>query len=209
MKYVYFITYIINVLILGLIFLNFLDFDNYNFYLNSEIIKEKKLLTFSCLFIIYVILVIFNLPLTAFITAYSGALLGVYETIIYVFFASSFGCYLSLIVNRYFNKKNKFIYERLAKMKMIFKPNIFIIILLRAVPVIPFSWVIIYVSMTSFSAKKFLIAQVIGCLSTIILVANLGKAIFENNLHSLLIIAGIFIFLIILGSLLRNYLLKK
>ena len=209
MKYLYFITYIINILILGLIFFNFLGLDNFDSFLSSEIFQESKLFVISCLFIIYIILVVFNLPLTPFITAYSGALLGVYETIIYVFFASSIGSYLSLIVNRFFNKKNKFIYNRLVKMKLLFKPNIFYIILFKAIPIIPFSWVIIYISNTDYSSKKFLFANFIGCITTVVLFANLGKAIIENNLHSLLIISGIFIFLIIIGYFLKNYFLKK
>ena len=102
MRYAYFFTYLINISILVLIFFNILKIEEYELFSNFETHLNKKILIISFLFFIYILLVIFNIPLTPFLTAYSGAILGVYETIVYVFFASSIGSYLSLIVNRYF-----------------------------------------------------------------------------------------------------------
>ena len=209
MRYAYFFTYVVNILVLMLVFLNILNPGEYEFFSNLEILNEKKLLTILYLFFIYILLVIFNIPLTPFVTAYSGAILGVYETIGYVFFASSIGSYLSLIVNRYFNKKNSFIKDRLSKLKILFKVNILYIILFKAIPIIPFSWVIIYVSNTNYSSKKFLFGNFIGCISTIVLIANLGKAIFENNLYLISILSVIIILTFTSGYLLKNYFLKK
>ena len=209
MRYAYFFTYVVNILVLMLVFLNILNPGEYEFFSNLEILNEKKLLTILYLFFIYILLVIFNIPLTPFVTAYSGAILGVYETIGYVFFASSIGSYLSLIVNRYFNKKNSFIKDRLSKLKILFKVNILYIILFKAIPIIPFSWVIIYVSNTNYSSKKFLFGNFIGCISTIVLIANLGKAIFENNLYLISILSVIFILILTSGYLIKNYFLKK
>lgn len=208
MRYAYFFTYLINISILVLIFFNILKIEEYELFSNFETHLNKKILIISFLFFIYILLVIFNIPLTPFLTAYSGAILGVYETIVYVFFASSIGSYLSLIVNRYFINK-QFIKEKLAKLKVTFKVNIFYIILLKAFPIFPFSWVIIYVSTTNYSSKKFLLANFVGCLSTITIVANFGKAIFENNLYLVLIFSILFILIFVFGMILKNYFLKK
>ena len=90
-----------------------------------------------------------NLPLTPLITTYSGAFLGVYETIFYVFFASSLGSYLSLLINRYF-LRNQNLLNKIIKFKVP-KPSFIIIFILKAIPVLPFSWVIIYTSASDFS----------------------------------------------------------
>lgn len=209
MRYAYFFTYGVNILILILVFFKILNPSEYEFVSNLEIFREKKILIIMYLFFIYLLLVIFNIPLTPFVTAYSGALLGVYETIAYVFFASSIGSYLSLIVNRYFNKRNNLIKKKLKKLKILFKVNIFYIILFKIIPIIPFSWVIIYVSNTNYSSKKFLFGNFIGCISTIVLVANLGKAIFENNLYIILVIGITFALIITSGYLLKTHFLKK
>lgn len=209
MRYAYFFTYAVNILILILVFFNILNPAEYELVSNLETFREKKLLIILYLFFIYVLLVIFNIPLTPFVTAYSGAILGIYETIAYVFFASSIGSYLSLIVNRYFNKKNKFIKNKLKKLKILFKVNIFYIILFKIIPIIPYSWVIIYVSNTNYSSKKFLLGNFIGCISTIVLIANLGKAIFENNLYLILVIGIAFALIVTSGYLLKTHFLKK
>ena len=209
MKYLYFVTYFLNILILTLIFLGVLKLNEFNYFIENDFSTIKKIFTIIFLFILYIFLVIFNLPVTPFVVMYSAALLGTIETIIYIFFASSIGVYFSLLVNRYFNKKVKFIQNRLLKMNLLFKPSILYIILLRIIPIIPFSWVTIYVSNTNFSAKKFLFANCIGCIVPITLSAYLGKSIFENNFLLLSIIFVIFIFLIIIGKLLNRHLRKK
>ena len=209
MKYLYFVTYFLNILILTLIFLGVLKLNEFNYFIENDFSTIKKIFTIIFLFILYIFLVIFNLPVTPFVVMYSAALLGTIETIIYIFFASSIGIYFSLLVNRYFNKKVKFIQNRLLKMNLLFKPSILYIILLRIIPIIPFSWVTIYVSNTNFSAKKFLFANCIGCIVPITLSAYLGKSIFENNFLLLSIIFVIFIFLIIIGKLLNRHLRKK
>ena len=209
MKYLYFVTYFLNILILTLIFLGVLKLNEFNYFIENDFSTIKKIFTIIFLFILYIFLVIFNLPVTPFVVMYSAALLGTIETIIYIFFASSIGVYFSLLVNRYFNKKVKFIQNKLSKMNLLFKPSILYIILLRIIPIIPFSWVTIYVSNTNFSAKKFLFANCIGCIVPITLSAYLGKSIFENNFLLLSIIFVIFIFLIIIGKLLNRHLRKK
>ena len=209
MKYLYFVTYFLNILILTLIFLGVLKLNEFNYFIENDFSTIKKIFTIIFLFILYIFLVIFNLPVTPFVVMYSAALLGTIETIIYIFFASSIGVYFSLLVKRYFNKKVKFIQNKLSKMNLLFKPSILYIILLRIIPIIPFSWVTIYVSNTNFSAKKFLFANCIGCIVPITLSAYLGKSIFENNFLLLSIIFVIFIFLIIIGKLLNRHLRKK
>ena len=156
MKYLYFATYTLNILILCLVFLDILKLDEFNYFIENDFSNIKKIFTIIFLFILYICLVVLNLPVTPFVVMYSAALLGTIETIIYIFFASSIGVYFSLLVNRYFNKKVKFIRNQLSKMNLLFKPNIFYIILLRIIPIVPFSWITIYVSNTDFSAKKFL-----------------------------------------------------
>ena len=209
MKYLYFITYTLNILILCLIFLDILKLDEFDYFIASDFSPTKKILTIIFLFLFYICLVVLNLPVTPFVVMYSAALLGVIETIVYIFFASSIGVYFSLLVNRYFNRKVKFIRNKLSKMNLLFKPNIFYIILLRIIPIVPFSWITIYVSNTNFSAKKFLFANCVGCIVPITLSAYLGKSIIENNFFMFAIIFVIFIFLIISGKLLNRYLTKK
>ena len=209
MKYLYFATYTLNILILCLVFLDILKLDEFNYFIENDFSNIEKIFTIIFLFILYICLVVLNLPVTPFVVMYSAALLGTIETIIYIFFASSIGVYFSLLVNRYFNKKVKFIRNQLSKMNLLFKPNIFYIILLRIIPIVPFSWITIYVSNTDFSAKKFLFANCIGCIVPITLSAYLGKSIIENNQSMLLIIFLIFVFLIICGKLINKYLTKK
>lgn len=209
MKYLYFITYSLNILILCLIFLDILKLDEFDYFIKNDFSTIEKILTISFLFILYICLAVLNLPVTPFVVMYSAALLGAIETIIYIFFASSIGVYFSLLVNRHFNRKIKFIQNKLSKMNLLFKPNIFYIILLRIIPIVPFSWITIYVSNTNFSAKKFLFANCVGCLVPITLSAYLGKSIIENNLFMFSIIFAIFIFLMICGKLLNKYLTKK
>ena len=155
-------------------------------------------------FFFYILIIILNLPLTTFITVYSAGLIGVYETIIYVFFASSFGAYMSLIVNRHFNKKEQFVRNKLKKLNLLFEPKINLVILLKAIPIIPFSWVIIYLSNTNFSSIKFLFSYCIGSLVSISLFANLGNAIFNKDIYLTIIILLFLITIILIG-----YLLKK
>ena len=209
MKYLYFITYSLNIIILCLIFLDILKLDELNGLMMNEFSINEKILTIIFIFILYILLIVLNLPLTPFVTMYSAALLGALETIIYIFFASLIGVYLSLKVNRYFNNQLEFIKKKLKKSNLLFEPKIIYIVLLQIVPVIPFSWIIIYVSNTSFSSKKFLMAYSIGCIIPITLSAYLGKSIFEDNLELLSIILAIFIFLIIFGKLLNSYLKKN
>ena len=209
MKYLYFVTYTLNILILCLIFLDILRLDEFDYFIENDFSTTEKIFTITCLFILYVCLAVLNLPVTPFVVMYSAALLGTIETIIYIFFASSIGVYFSLLVNRYFNRKVKIIRNTLSKMNLLFKPNIFYIILFRVVPIVPFSWITIYVSNTNFSAKKFLFANCVGCLVPITLSAYLGKSIFEKNLKTFLIVFAIFILLIICGKLLNKYLTKK
>lgn len=209
MKYVYFITYVLNILILCLIFLDILNLNRLNYFIISEFSVMEKIISMIFLFILYIFIVVLNIPITPFVTMYSAALLGVIETIIYIFFASSIGVYFSLKVNRYFNNRIKFVQNKLRKMKLLFKPKIIYIILLQIIPVIPFSWVIIYVSNTNFSSKKFLFAYSIGCIIPITLSAYLGKSIVENNYIFLSIFFVIFLSLIIIGKLTSRYLKKN
>ena len=123
MKYAYLTTYFLNIIIIFLILFRIIDLNEYDQLINNNFLNQNKTITILILFSIYVAVIMLNLPLTALITTYSGALLGVYETIIYVFFASSIGCYLSLLVNRYFlrnqNLLNKIIKFELPKPSMI------------------------------------------------------------------------------------------
>ncbi len=208
MKYLYFITYSLNIAILCLIFFDILKLDELNYLIINEFSVNEKIFTVTIIFILYILLIILNLPITPFVTMYSAAILGTLETILYIFFASLIGVYLSLRVNRYFNNKIGFIKKKLKKMNLLFKPKILYIVLLQIIPVVPFSWVIIYVSNTSFSSKKFLFAYSIGCIIPITLSAYLGESIFEHNFALLSIIILIFLFLIIFGKLLSAFLKK-
>jgi uncharacterized membrane protein YdjX (TVP38/TMEM64 family) len=207
MKYAYLITYLLNIIIIFLILFRIIDLNEYDELIIDNFFNQNKTITITILFLIYITVIILNLPLTALITTYSGALLGVYETIIYVFFASSLGCYLSLLVNRYF-LRNQNLLNKIIKFELP-QPSIILIFLLKAFPVLPFTWIIIYTSATDFSAKKFLLACSVGCLTTIILFANLGNAIVNNNFFNLLIISLLFFILFIIGYFLKNYFLKK
>ena len=207
MKYAYLTTYFLNIIIIFLILFRIIDLNEYDQLINNNFLNQNKTITILILFSIYVAVIMLNLPLTALITTYSGALLGVYETIIYVFFASSIGCYISLLVNRYF-LRNQNLLNKIIKFELP-KPSMILIFLLKAFPVLPFSWIIIYTSATDFSAKKFLIANSAGCLTTITLFANLGSAIINNNFFDLLIISFLFFILLIIGYFLKNYFLKK
>ena len=207
MKYAYLITYLLNIIIIFLILFRIIDLNVYGELISNNFFNQNKSITILILFFLYLIIVMLNLPLTPLITTYSGAFLGVYETIIYVFFASSFGSFLSLLINRYFlrnqNLLNKIIKFKLPKLSFI------IIFLFKAIPVLPFSWVIIYTSATDFSAKNFLLANMAGCLTTIALFANLGHAIITNNFFQLIIISLLFFILFTISFLLRKYYLKK
>lgn len=207
MKYAYLITYLLNIIIIFLILFRIIDLNVYGELISNNFFNQNKSITILILFFLYLIIVMLNLPLTPLITTYSGAFLGVYETIIYVFFASSFGSFLSLLINRYFlrnqNLLNKIIKFKLPKLSFI------IIFLFKAIPVLPFSWVIIYTSATDFSAKNFLLANMAGCLTTIALFANLGNAIITNNFFQLIIISLLFFILFTISFLLRKYYLKK
>ena len=208
MKYLYFITYSLNIIILCLIFLDILKLEELNYFITNEFSINEKLFTVIFICILYILFIVLNLPLTPFVTMYSATLLGALETIIYIYFASLMGVYLSLNVNRYFGNQFGLIKKKLKKLNLLFKPKLIYIIILQIIPVIPFSWVIIYVSNTSFSSKKFLLAYGIGCIIPISLSAYLGKSIFENNFELLFVILAILIFLIIFGKLL-NYYLKR
>ena len=207
MKYAYLITYLLNIIIIFLILFRIIDLNVYGELISNNFFNQNKSITILILFFLYLIIVMLNLPLTPLITTYSGAFLGVYETIIYVFFASSFGSFLSLLINRYFlrnqNLLNKIIKFKLPKLSFI------IIFLFKAIPVLPFSWVIIYTSATDFSAKNFLLANMAGCLTTIALFANLGNAILTNNFFQLIIISLLFFILFTISFLFRKYYLKK
>lgn len=207
MKYVYSITYFLNIIIIFLILFRFINLNEYDKLIINNFIDQNKTILILVLFSTYILIVILNLPLTPLITTYSGAFLGVYETIIYVFFASSIGAYLSLLINRYF-LRNQNLLNKIIKFK-IPKPSFFIIFLLKAIPVLPFSWVIIYTSATDFSSKKFLLAYCAGCLSTIILFANLGNAIVTNNFFELTIFSFLALSFFIIGFLFKKYYLKK
>lgn len=209
MKYVYFLTYTLNILILCLIFMDVLKLEQFNYLIADNFLIFEKVTLKTILFLLYVSVTILNLPITPFITMYSATLFGVSETIVYIFFASCIGAYLSLIVNRYFNKKVKFISNKLSKMNLLFKPSTIHIILLKILPIIPFSWVIIYVSNTNFSSKYFLLGYSIGTLVPITLTANLGKAIIDENLYVFSIIIMILILLSVLGKYIKNYNSKK
>ena len=209
MKYVYFLTYSLNILILCLIFMDVLKLEQFNYLIADNFLIFEKVTLKTILFLLYVSVTILNLPITPFITMYSASLFGVSETIVYIFFASCIGAYLSLIVNRYFNKKVKFISNKLSKMNLLLKPSTIHIILLKILPIIPFSWVIIYVSNTNFSSKYFLLGYSIGTLVPITLTANLGKAIIDENLYVFSIIIMILILLSVLGKYIKNYNSKK
>ena len=209
MKYVYFLTYTLNILILCLIFIDVLKLEQFNYLIADNYLLFEKHTLKTILFLLYVSVTILNLPITPFITIYSSTLFGVSETIVYIFFASCIGAYLSLIVNRYFNKKVKFISNTLSKMNLLFKPSTIHIILLKIIPIIPFSWVIIYVSNTNFSSKYFLLGYSIGTLVPITLTANLGKAIIDENLYMFSIIIVTLILLSVLGKYIKNYNSKK
>jgi len=214
MKYIYFSTYLINILLLILIFFNFINIEDYKYliqeyFIDNNFFEKKKFLIFFIFFFFYIFIIILNLPLTTFITIYSAGLVGVYETIIFVFFASSVGTYLCLIVNRHFNKKDQFIKDKLIKLNLLFEPKIILVILLKAIPIIPFSWVIIYLSNTNFSPIKFLFSYSIGSLVSISLFANLGNALFKNDIYLTTIILLLFLFIIILGNLIKKYLFKS
>ena len=62
MRYAYFFTYAVNILILILVFFNILNPAEYELVSNLETFREKKLLIILYLFFIYVLLVIFNIP---------------------------------------------------------------------------------------------------------------------------------------------------
>lgn len=207
MKYVYSITYFINIIIIFLILFRLINLSDYDKFIVDNFFYQNKVILTLILFSIYITIVIFNLPLTPLITTYSGAFLGVYETIIYVFFASSLGSYLSLLINRYF-LRNQNLLDKITKYK-IPKPSFLIIFLLKAIPILPFSWVIIYTSATDFSSKKFLLANSAGCFSTIILFANLGNAIVTNNFLELIIFSFLIFSLLAIGYFFRKYYLKK
>ena len=207
MKYVYSITYFINIIIIFLILFRLINFSDYDKFIVDNFLYQNKVILIIILFLIYITIVILNLPLTPLITTYSGAFLGVYETIIYVFFASSLGSYLSLLINRYF-LRNQNLLDKITKYK-IPKPSFLIIFLLKAIPILPFSWVIIYTSATDFSSKKFLLANSAGCFSTIILFANLGNAIVTNNFLELIIFSFLIFSLLAIGYFFRKYYLKK
>ena len=207
MKYAYLITYLLNIIIIFLILFRIIDLNVYGELISNNFFNQNKSITILILFFLYLIIVMLNLPLTPLITTYSGAFLGVYETIIYVFFASSFGSFLSLLINRYF-LLNQNLLNKIIKFKLP-KPTFIIIFLFKAIPVLPFSWVTIYTSATDFSAKKFLLAYMAGCLTTIALFANLGNAIITNNFFQLIIISLLFFILFTISFLLRKYYLKK
>ena len=207
MRFIYLLTYILNLVIIFLILFRILDLNEYDKFISDNFFIQNKTITILIHFLIYLIIVMLNLPLTPLITTYSGAFLGVYETIIYVFFASSLGSFLSLLINRYFLQDQNLL-NKIIKFK-IPKPSFIIIFLLKAIPVLPFSWVIIYTSATDFSAKKFLLANFAGCLTTIALFANLGKAIITNNFFQLIIISLLFFILFIIAYILRKYYFKK
>ena len=207
MRFIYLLTYILNLVIIFLILFRILDLNEYDKFISDNFFIQNKTITILILFLIYLIIVMLNLPLTPLITTYSGAFLGVYETIIYVFFASSLGSFLSLLINRYFLQDQNLL-NKIIKFK-IPKPSFIIIFLLKAIPVLPFSWVIIYTSATDFSAKKFLLANFAGCLTTIALFANLGNAIITNNFFQLIIISLLFFILLIIAYILRKYYFKK
>ena len=125
MKYAYSITYFLNIIIIFFILLKILDLNEYDKFISDNFFIQNKTITILILFLIYLIIVMLNLPLTPLITTYSGALLGLYETIIYVFFASSFGSFLSLLINRYFLKSK--LLNKIIKFKV---PNQVLIIFL-------------------------------------------------------------------------------
>jgi hypothetical protein len=92
-----------------------LKLDELNYIVFDKFSEVDKFIVIFVLFILYIFLVVLNIPINTFVTMYSSALLGTIETIIYIFFASSIGVYFSLIVNRYFNNKIKFIKTILQK----------------------------------------------------------------------------------------------
>ena len=102
MRFIYLLTYILNLVIIFLILFRILDLNEYDKFIIDNFLNQNKTITILILFLIYLIIVMLNLPLTPLITTYSGAFLGVYETIFYVFFASALGSFLSLLINRYF-----------------------------------------------------------------------------------------------------------
>ena len=85
MKYAYLITYLLNIIIIFLILFRIIDLNVYGELISNNFFNQNKSITILILFFIYLIIVMLNLPLTPLITTYSGAFLGVYETIIYVF----------------------------------------------------------------------------------------------------------------------------
>ncbi len=208
MKNFYYLTYIVNLIILFVIFLNLINIESFNFFKNYFDLKNK-FYTIFFLSLIYILMVILNIPLTPFITTFSGAYLGVYESFFYIFLCSSFGSYLSLLLNRYINDKESIFKKKLNKYNLLFEPSFYHILILKILPIMPFSWVIIYTSNTRYSSNKFLLINMIGCTPNILLFSNLGKAILDNNLKFIILIFIIFIFLIFISYLLKDYFLKK
>ena len=85
MKRIYYFTYLVNIILLFLILFNVITFENISF-LKKFLNYENKLNYILILSLIYLLMVILNVPLTPFVTTFSGAFIGVYETFIYIFF---------------------------------------------------------------------------------------------------------------------------
>ena len=54
MRYIYFITYTINILILCLIFLDILKLDEFNYFISDKFSEVDKFIVISVLFILYI-----------------------------------------------------------------------------------------------------------------------------------------------------------
>ena len=82
MKYAYFLTYTLNILILCLIFIDVLKLEQFNYLIADNYLLFEKHTLKTILFLLYVSVTILNLPITPFITIYSATLFGVSETIV-------------------------------------------------------------------------------------------------------------------------------
>ena len=87
--------------------------------------------------------------------------------------------------------------------------NLLNILVLKILPIIPFSWVNIFVSSTKFNATKYLLINMIGCVPNILLFTNLGKNIFETNIINILFIGVLYLILILIGAIYMNFFLKN
>ena len=155
-----------------------------NYLLLKQIINSNYIFSCTVIFIFYILIAAFAIPLGTLLTISISALVGFWPSLIIVSFSSTIGATICFLVVRYLIRD--FIYKKFTKKTEVInsflsKDGLKLLFFLRLNPIVPFFLINLLFGLSKIKVLSFYMVSQIGMLAGTIVYINAGVQIQKIN----------------------------